>query len=247
MAYGRVQIVQFGVLRWRHRTLQGGAPFIPLGLHKGAVCKTVGLLTKGHSEGPGSDPLPNPAVYESRRRRWRARHRALRWDARPARARRSSRSSADQPISSVMLSVLCGAVFLAPYCPARGHRVNGGPPGRRTRSATPTIDPAAGVCGVLPAASLVSATADYDRPAPGDDRSTRHVCPAAVTGDEPIPCCSGPYQCDDYAYAPVPGVSCSPPPPVCEGGLPKGWPLRLRVAVYALQLAGSLGLRLPVA
>jgi hypothetical protein len=27
-------------------------------------------------------------------------------------------------------------------CPARGPRVNGGPAGRRTRSATPTIDPA---------------------------------------------------------------------------------------------------------
>jgi hypothetical protein len=31
-----------------------------------------------------------------------------------------------------------GAIFLAPDCPARGHRVNGG---RRMRSATPTIDP----------------------------------------------------------------------------------------------------------
>jgi hypothetical protein len=28
-----------------------------------------------------------------------------------------------------------------PNCPARGHRVNGGPAGRRMRSATPTIDP----------------------------------------------------------------------------------------------------------
>src|SRR6266568_131541 len=35
-----------------------------------------------------------------------------------------------------------GPVFLAPDCPARGHRVQGGPPGRRTRSATPTLDPA---------------------------------------------------------------------------------------------------------
>ena len=33
------------------------------------------------------------------------------------------------------------SVFLAPDCPARGHRVNGDPTGRRTRSATPTIDP----------------------------------------------------------------------------------------------------------
>ncbi len=32
------------------------------------------------------------------------------------------------------------AVFLATHCPARGHRVNGGPTGRRMRSATPTID-----------------------------------------------------------------------------------------------------------
>lgn len=34
-------------------------------------------------------------------------------------------------------------VFLALDCPARGHRVQGGPAGRRTRSATPTLDPAA--------------------------------------------------------------------------------------------------------
>jgi len=30
----------------------------------------------------------------------------------------------------------------SPDCPARGHRVNGGPAGRRSRSAKPTIDPA---------------------------------------------------------------------------------------------------------
>jgi hypothetical protein len=34
------------------------------------------------------------------------------------------------------------AVFSPHHCPARGHRVNGGPAGRRLRSATPTIDPA---------------------------------------------------------------------------------------------------------
>ena len=34
-------------------------------------------------------------------------------------------------------------VFLALDCPARGHHVQGGPAGRRTRSATPTLDPAA--------------------------------------------------------------------------------------------------------
>jgi len=33
------------------------------------------------------------------------------------------------------------AVFLAPHCPARGHRVQGGPAGRRMRSAAPTPDP----------------------------------------------------------------------------------------------------------
>ena len=36
--------------------------------------------------------------------------------------------------------MLAWAVFLAPDCPARGHRINGGPEGRRTRSAAPTID-----------------------------------------------------------------------------------------------------------
>jgi hypothetical protein len=34
-------------------------------------------------------------------------------------------------------------VFLGFDCPDRGHRVQGGPPGRRTRSATPTLDLAA--------------------------------------------------------------------------------------------------------
>jgi len=36
-----------------------------------------------------------------------------------------------------------GSVFLGFNCPDRGHRVQGGPAGRRTRSATPTLDPAA--------------------------------------------------------------------------------------------------------
>ncbi len=33
-------------------------------------------------------------------------------------------------------------VFLALDCPDRGHRVQGGPAGRRMRSAPPTLDPA---------------------------------------------------------------------------------------------------------
>jgi len=33
-----------------------------------------------------------------------------------------------------------GSVFPGFDCPDRGHRVQGGPPGRRTRSATPTLD-----------------------------------------------------------------------------------------------------------
>ncbi len=48
--------------------------------------------------------------------------------------------AADSPV----LAAASGehSVHLAPDCPARGHRLNGDPPGRRTRSATPTIDPA---------------------------------------------------------------------------------------------------------
>jgi hypothetical protein len=63
VAYGRVQIVQFGVLRSRHRTLRDGVPFIPLGLHKGAVCKTVGF-SKDIRKTPDMALLPNLAVYE---------------------------------------------------------------------------------------------------------------------------------------------------------------------------------------
>jgi hypothetical protein len=40
-------------------------PFIPLGLHKGAVCQAVGF-SKGHSEDPRRGPLPNLAVYENK-------------------------------------------------------------------------------------------------------------------------------------------------------------------------------------
>jgi len=36
-----------------------------------------------------------------------------------------------------------GSVFLGFNCPDRGHRVQGGPAGRRTRSATLPLDPAA--------------------------------------------------------------------------------------------------------
>ena len=42
VVYGRAQIVQFGVLRSPHRTLRVAPPY-PLGLHKGAVCKTVAI------------------------------------------------------------------------------------------------------------------------------------------------------------------------------------------------------------
>jgi hypothetical protein len=37
----------------------------PYGPHKGAVCKTVGLLKKGIRKTPDVAPLPNPAVYEN--------------------------------------------------------------------------------------------------------------------------------------------------------------------------------------
>ncbi len=39
-------------------------------------------------------------------------------------------------------------VTLAPDCPARSHRVNGGPASRRSRSATPTIDPSTAPMGL---------------------------------------------------------------------------------------------------
>jgi len=221
-------------------------PLIPLGLHKGAVCKTVGFSRR--------DPRRGPDLIHCRIRPYMNQGGAAGAPATglcvgtPARHGRAAVAEAPQisrshpscyrcyagPSSPLLIVQLVATASMAVLRAVARDRL------RRPLTRRP-------VCGVLPAASLVSATADYDRPAPSDDRSTRHVCPAAVTGDEPIPCCSGPYQCDDYAYAPVPGASCSPPPPVCGGGLPKGWPLRLRVAVYALQLAASLGLRPPVA
>lgn len=67
--YGRAQIIRFGVLRLYYGTLRTAQAFIPLGLHKGAVCKTVGFSTWGHSEDPGCDLAPNPAVLEIKRGR----------------------------------------------------------------------------------------------------------------------------------------------------------------------------------
>jgi len=75
-----------------------------------------------------------------RRRVRRSPRRALPWEARPARPRRP------EPIAALTNSHQRQAgttVFLALDCPARGHHVQGGPAGRRTRSATPTLDPAA--------------------------------------------------------------------------------------------------------
>jgi hypothetical protein len=43
--------------------------------------------------------------------------------------------------SCVTQTRLEAAIFLGFDCPARGLRVEGGPAGRRTRSATPTLDP----------------------------------------------------------------------------------------------------------
>jgi hypothetical protein len=63
---------------------------------------------------------------------------------RPTRAARRATRYRTPSISTALpaLGSYCGAVFLASHCPARGHRVQGGPPGRRTRSAAPTQDPA---------------------------------------------------------------------------------------------------------
>jgi hypothetical protein len=88
--------------------------------------------------------LPNCAIFRSRRRlRRRVRRsprRALPWEARPARPRRPG------PIAALTNSPAPAgrgyAVFLGFDCPDRGHRVQGGPAGRRMRSAPPTLDPA---------------------------------------------------------------------------------------------------------
>jgi hypothetical protein len=75
-----------------------------------------------------------PAAPLARRQRW-----AQRWGrpptarrAAPCRARRSRRLNDTWPLQRA-------AVFLAPDCPARGHRVKGAPPGRRFAQ---TLDPA---------------------------------------------------------------------------------------------------------
>jgi hypothetical protein len=69
---------------------------------------------------------------------------------RPARPRRP------EPVAALTNSHQRQAgttVFLALDCPARGHHVQGGPAGRRTRSATPTLDHVqegtAGACAAL--------------------------------------------------------------------------------------------------
>jgi len=69
VAYGRVQIVKFGVrgcLAERFRRL--GRSVLWMDHIRGAVCKTVGF-SKGHSEDPDVAPLPNLAVYENQERR----------------------------------------------------------------------------------------------------------------------------------------------------------------------------------
>jgi hypothetical protein len=75
-----------------------------------------------------------------RRRVRRSPRQALPWEARPARPRRPG------PIAALANSPAPAgrgyAVFLGFDCPDRGHRVQGGPAGRRMRSATPTLDPA---------------------------------------------------------------------------------------------------------
>jgi hypothetical protein len=53
----------------------------------------------------------------------------------------SPQAPSDQAHSQVTLPMATGTFILAPDCPARGHRINHGPAGRRMRSATPPIDP----------------------------------------------------------------------------------------------------------
>jgi hypothetical protein len=68
---------------------------------------------------------PAHAGPHSRRHRCaapqRARHRALRWGARPARERRRGDDSRSSLCTAQ--SVLHGAIFPGSHCPARGHRV----------------------------------------------------------------------------------------------------------------------------
>jgi hypothetical protein len=75
--------------------------------------------------------------------RWAAENEAL---PAPGSALRPARRARAVPIAALTNSHQRQAgttVFLALDCPARGHHVQGGPAGRRTRSATPTLDPAA--------------------------------------------------------------------------------------------------------
>src|SRR5262249_36307343 len=60
---------------------------------------------------------------------------------RPSHAGPDLAENADQMAHRTRRPVQCTTVFLVPDCPARGHRVKGGPAGRRMRSAAPTIDP----------------------------------------------------------------------------------------------------------
>jgi hypothetical protein len=55
------------------------------------------------------------------------------------------------------------AVFLAFQCPARGHRVQGGPPGRRMRSAAPTLDPVTTHLGSAPTSRRGRAVVSLER------------------------------------------------------------------------------------
>lgn len=87
--------------------------------------------------------------YQIKRRRYaapvrRSPRRALALGRlRPARSRRTSPQGITDLTGSFGLAVRVrqAAVFLASNCSARGRRVQGGPGGRRMRSAAPTLDP----------------------------------------------------------------------------------------------------------
>jgi len=141
------------------------------------VCKTVGFSRREIFGRPGSNPLPNPAIYESRRLRCapplaRRQRRALPWKARLAHAgpgiagttRRRRRSTGHLP------GAAASHLPQAPDCPALRHRVKWRPSrdvargARRARSggtpSNPALSPTRG-CRPGPrsmgsAASLVS-------------------------------------------------------------------------------------------
>jgi hypothetical protein len=91
----------------------------PWSLASGRLCQGGACGAAGPASAPGS-ALARPARRT------------------PGHTRAAPRS---RPLARRARRVQRAAAYLAPDCPARGCRVNGGPSGRRKRSAAPTIDP----------------------------------------------------------------------------------------------------------